>query len=43
MAESYRRSFQTLLSARDRNIAAPDSLPRIDGIQPDIAVASDIA
>jgi glycosyltransferase involved in cell wall biosynthesis len=43
MAESYRRSFQRLLTASDRNIADPDSLPRLEGIQPDIAVTPDIA
>jgi glycosyltransferase involved in cell wall biosynthesis len=43
MAESYRRSFQRLLTASDRNIVHPDPLPRSDGMQPDIAIAPDIA
>jgi glycosyltransferase involved in cell wall biosynthesis len=43
MAESYRRSFQRLLTASDRNIADPDSLPRFEGILPDIAVRPDVA
>jgi glycosyltransferase involved in cell wall biosynthesis len=38
MAESYRRSFQSLLAASDRNIADPVSLPTLESAMSDIAV-----
>ena len=42
MAESYRRSFQRVLAASDRNIASPDLLPLASATS-DIAVRPDIA
>jgi glycosyltransferase involved in cell wall biosynthesis len=42
MAELYRRSFQRVLAASDRNIASPDLLPLASATS-DIAVRPDIA
>jgi hypothetical protein len=37
MAESYRRSFQRVLAAGDRNIAHSDSLPSLESAMTGIA------
>jgi glycosyltransferase involved in cell wall biosynthesis len=42
MAECYRRSFQKVLAASDRNVADPDLLPIVESATSDIAVRPDI-
>jgi glycosyltransferase involved in cell wall biosynthesis len=42
MAECYRRSFQKVLAASDRNVADPDLPPIVESATSDIAVRPDI-